>query len=135
MSKIVVSCCPCYLTRFPSNFHLPWSPGTTTWVQCIEHLKFECAKPPGIAFFNLSFFFFLKGTLSFSFVKGTRWCCPQVSGALAGHIFLLGTPNITRNYNLTQVYSLRPNLFVVFGFRATSLTRFIENISNICISK
>jgi hypothetical protein len=32
-------------------------------------------------------------------------------------------------------YSPCPKLFVAFGFHATSLTRFVENMCNICISK
>jgi hypothetical protein len=34
-----------------------------------------------------------------------------------------------------RCYSLRPLLFVVLGFRVTTLTRFVENTCNICISK
>ena len=35
----------------------------------------------------------------------------------------------------TPTYSLRPKKSVVLGFRATSLTRFLENTCNIYISK
>ena len=63
-------------------------------------------------------------------IWNSKWCpFGYVKSESMINLYLSG-----RQY-MVREYSLCPLLSVVFGFRATSLTRFIENACNICISK
>ena len=63
-------------------------------------------------------------------IWNSKWCpSGSVKSESMINLYLSG-----RQY-MVREYSLYPLLPVVFGFRAISLTRFIENACNICISK
>jgi len=63
-------------------------------------------------------------------IWNSKWCpCGYVKSESMINLYLSG-----RQY-MVREYSLCPLLSVIFGFRATSLTRFVENMCNICISK